>query len=190
MTKKELRTLYREKRAALPERERLRMDDLLLIQFQQLVIPYDTGIVLSYWPLKQHTEVNTHLMTDYLQFRQPGLQVAYPVSDFSNHTMKVLLVNDDTSFHINQYGIAEPVDGIEIDPCDVGMVFVPLLAFDNKGYRVGYGKGFYDRFLARCGDDIIKIGFSFFDPVAAISDIDQFDIPLTIGITPNQVYEF
>jgi len=190
MIKKELRTLYREKRAALSEQERLRMDDLLLIRFQQLAIPFEVDILLSYWPLKQHTEVNTHLMTDYLQFRMPGLQIAYPVSDFTHHSMKVLLVNDDTSFRVNQYGIAEPADGEEIDPGEVGMVFVPLLAFDTKGYRVGYGKGFYDRFLARCTEDIIKVGFSFFEPVAAISDIDQFDIPLTFGVTPNQLYEF
>jgi 5-formyltetrahydrofolate cyclo-ligase len=190
MTKKELRKIYRGKRTALTEKERLRMDDLLLIQFQQLEIPYDVTTLLSYWPLKQHTEVNTHLMTDYLQFRMPGLQIAYPVSDFADHSMKVLLVNDDTDFAVNEYGIAEPVNGVEIDPQELGMVFVPLLAFDEKGYRVGYGKGFYDRFLARCHEDIIKIGFSFFDPIPAITDIDQFDIPLTIGVTPNQMYEF
>jgi 5-formyltetrahydrofolate cyclo-ligase len=190
MTKKELRTLYRQKRADLSEKERLRMDDLLLIQFQQLEIQYDVHTLLSYWPLQQHTEVNTHLMTDYLHFRMPGLQLAYPVSNFSDHSIQPLLVNDDTHFKLNEYGIAEPVDGVAIDPMELGMVFVPLLAFDTKGYRVGYGKGFYDRFLARCSDDIIKIGFSFFEPVAAVSDIDQFDIPLTFGITPNKIYAF
>ena len=190
MTKKELRTLYRAKRAALPEKERLRMDDLLLIQFQQLEIPLDVNVLLSYWPLKQYTEVNTHLMTDYLQFRMPGLQVAYPVSDFTDLSMKVMLTNDDTDFRVNQYGIAEPVNGVEIAPGDIDMVFVPLLAFDENGYRVGYGKGFYDRFLARCHEDTIKAGFSFFEPVPAITDIDQFDVPLSIGITPNHLYEF
>lgn len=190
MIKKELRQLYKEKRAALTEKERLRMDDLLLIQFQQLEIPYDVNVLLSYWPLKQYTEVNTHLMTDYLQFRMPGLQIAYPVSNFNDHSMKVVVVNDDTNFSINQYGIAEPVDGIEIEPSAVDMVFVPLLAFDRKGYRVGYGKGFYDRFLSLCRQDIIKTGFSFFEPLDGIDDINQFDVPLTIGVTPDQIYEF
>jgi 5-formyltetrahydrofolate cyclo-ligase len=190
MIKKELRRLYKDKRAALTEKERLRMDDLLLIQFQQIEIPYNVNVLFSYWPLKQHTEVNTHLMTDYLQFRMPGLQVAYPVSDFSDHTMKVMLVNEDTSFKINEFGIAEPVDGIEIEPADIDMLFVPLLVFDKKGYRVGYGKGFYDRFLQQCREDIIRIGFSFFEPIDSIDDISQFDVPLTIGVTPNQIYEF
>ncbi len=190
MTKKELRKLYRDKRNALPEKERLRMDDLLLIQFQQVEIRFDVNILLSYWPLKQQAEVNTHLMTDYLQFRMPGLQIAYPVAEFTDNSMKLLLVNDDTDFRINEYGIAEPVNGIDIDPTMVDMVIVPLLAFDTNGYRVGYGKGFYDRLLERCRPDIIKIGFSFFEPVGAIADIDRFDVPLSIGITPNKIYEF
>ena len=77
-----------------------------------------------------------------------------------------------------------------LNPCDVDVVFVPMPAFDAKGCRLGYGKGFYDRVLARCSEDVIKTGFSFFEPVEAISDIDQYDIPLTFGITPNQIYEF
>jgi 5-formyltetrahydrofolate cyclo-ligase len=190
MTKKELRILYRDKRAALSEKERLRMDDLLLVQFQKLSLPPHVSTLLSYWPLKQHTEVNTNLFTDYLLFRIPGLQLAYPVCDFTNSSMKALLVNDDTEFKLNQYGIAEPIDGIEINPAELDMVLVPLLAFDVNGYRVGYGKGFYDRFLARCNSDVLKIGFSFFDPVPLIAGIDRFDVPLSIGITPDKIYEF
>jgi 5-formyltetrahydrofolate cyclo-ligase len=190
MTKKYLREQYKQKRAAMPERERLRADDLLLIQFQQLQISYETNVLLSYWPLKQHTEPNTHLMTDYLRFRMPGLQIAYPVTDFTDHSMKILLVNDNTEFTINEYGIAEPVQGLQIDPTDIDMVFVPLLVFDKSGQRVGYGKGFYDRFLANCNADIIKIGFSFFEPVEAIEGISRFDVPLTIGVTPQAIYEF
>jgi 5-formyltetrahydrofolate cyclo-ligase len=190
MTKQYLREHYKQKRKALTEKERLRSDDLLLIQFQQFGVSFDVNILLSYWPLKQHKEPNTHLMTDYLQFKIPGLQIAYPVSDFKNHTMKLLLANDDTDFKINEYGIAEPLNGIEIATAEVDMVFVPLLIFDTKGNRVGYGKGFYDRFLAGCRKDVIKVGFSFFDPVDAIEGISQFDVPLTAGITPNAIYEF
>jgi 5-formyltetrahydrofolate cyclo-ligase len=190
MTKKELRQLYKQKRTSLAESERLRMDDLLLIQFQQVEIPYDVTTLLSYWPLQQHTEVNTHLMTDYLQFRMPGLQIAYPIADFSDHSMKIMAVDDDTNFKVNEYGIAEPVDGTEIEPATIDMIFVPLLAFDQKGYRVGYGKGFYDRFLSKCREDIIRVGFSFFEPIEGIDDIGQFDVPLNIGVTPNRIYEF
>jgi 5-formyltetrahydrofolate cyclo-ligase len=190
MTKAALREMYKQKRTALPEKERLRLTDLLLIQFQRMEIPYDANVLMSYWPLEKHAEINTFLMTDYLQFRIPGLQIAYPVADFADSTMKIMLTGDNTDFEKNKYGIAEPVNGIEIVPADIDMLFVPLLAFDKNGYRVGYGKGFYDRFLPICRQDSLKIGFSYFEPVAPIDDIGDFDVPLTTGITPGELYEF
>jgi 5-formyltetrahydrofolate cyclo-ligase len=190
MTKQALRELYKQKRAALSPGECLRRNDLLLIQFQLTEIPYGAGVVLSYWPMEQHTEVNTFLLTDYLQFRMPGLQIAYPVANFADHSMKIMLVNDDTDFKKNAYGIAEPVNGIEIAPEDLDMVFVPLLAFDKAGHRLGYGKGFYDRFLPSCRANCSRIGFSYFEPLEALPGVGQFDVPLTTGITPENIYEF
>jgi len=69
-------------------------------------------------------------------------------------------------------------------------VLVPLLSFDKKGFRVGYGKGFYDRFLMQCKSDCIKIGLSYFDPIDVIDDADEFDVPLDFCITPQKVYVF
>ena len=70
------------------------------------------------------------------------------------------------------------------------MVLVPLLGFDERGHRVGYGKGFYDRFLAECNPKIQKIGLSLFEPVAQIDDTSDFDIPLDACITPNRIWYF
>lgn len=190
MTKSVLRELYKQKRKQLTAQESVRLNDLLLIQFQQLEIPYNANILLSYWPLDAHAEINTFLMTDYLQFRMPGLQIAYPIASFENTSLEAVVVNDGTEFALNQYGIAEPVDGQLIPPTDVDIVLVPLLVFDTLGYRLGYGKGFYDRFLPRCRKDVVSIGFSYFEPVDPISDISQFDVPLTTGITPENIYEF
>ena len=57
---------------------------------------------------------------------------------------------DPRQFETNKYGFDEPVDGIDLIPTEIDMVIIPLLSFDKKGYRVGYGKGCYDRFLKRC----------------------------------------
>ena len=190
MNKEALRVLYKQKRAALTEKECVRLNDLLLIQFQQLEIAYDANILMSYWPMEKFAEVNTFLMTDYLAFRIPGLQLAYPVTDPLKQTMKAVLVNDDSSFKKNAWGIAEPVNGTVVAPTDIDIIFVPLLAFDKAGHRLGYGKGFYDRFLPLCRQDVVKIGFSYFEPLGAIHGIDQFDTPLTTGITPEHIYEF
>ncbi len=187
MTKKEIRKLYKQKRIELPEKERRKFDDLLLISFQQLW--YDNiQVVMSYWPLQTMAELNTHLFTDYLSFRIPGLQVVYPL--IKNGYLEAVLVDENTNFKVNDYNITEPIDGTTIDPKAIDLVLTPLLAFDKNGYRVGYGKGYYDKFLATCRPDVIKIGCSYFDPVDSIDDINEFDVPLNICITPNRTHEF
>ena len=87
-------------------------------------------------------------------------------------------------------GIPEPVDGLEVPASKLDVVFVPLLAFDKKGHRVGYGGGFYDRFLKSCKKDVLKIGLSFFLPELEIEDIHSDDIPLDFCVTPGEVFRF
>lgn len=188
MTKSELRNIYKEKRLALSAIERSKLDDLLLIQFQRLSFQ-DVQVVLSFWPMEDRAEMNTHLFTRYLSHLIPGLQVSYPVTDPASNTMKSVLVNEDSDLQENNYGITEPINGIEINPAHIDLVLVPLFAFDERGFRVGYGKGYYDRFLKQCTDSII-VGLSYFDPVDTISDTNQFDVPLNYCITPGKVYEF
>lgn len=190
MTKSALRKYYADKRLSLSAAQRTKLDDLLLIQLQQLDIPPHVHTVLSYWPIAEKGEMNTFLFTDFMAFRMPGMQLAFPVSDFRDHSMKAMVVNDDSSFKRNSYGIGEPVDGIYAAPSDIDLVIVPLLAFDEKGYRLGYGKGFYDRYLSRCHPRVIRLGFSYFPPEAALPGVDQFDVPLSVCITPDEIYEF
>jgi 5-formyltetrahydrofolate cyclo-ligase len=82
------------------------------------------------------------------------------------------------------------MEGISIDAGLIDMVFVPLLVTDREGHRVGYGKGFYDKYLKQCRPDCLKVGFSYFDPLDAIEGKDEFDVPLDLCITPNKVYVF
>jgi 5-formyltetrahydrofolate cyclo-ligase len=189
MKKTEIRKLYREKRMALSEAERSKLDDLLLIQFQSVAIPFINAL-LSYWPIEENKEPNTHLITEFLRFRNPELKICYPVSDFSTGTMVAVATDIDTTFTKHDLNIYEPGDGAEVATDAIDLVFVPLLAFDENGYRVGYGKGFYDKYLAECRPDCIKAGFSYFDPLPSIEDRDQFDVPLDLCITPRDAYVF
>jgi len=189
MTKNELRQLYKTKRTQLDPRERLRMDDLMLLQFQQFDYG-DVGTVLTYWPMSQAAEPNTYLFSGYLRHMLPGLQIAYPTTDRTNHTIQALVIDENTVYHTNEWGITEPKQGIAIEPAAIDLVFVPMLICDRQGHRVGYGKGFYDRFLSQCREDVVKMGFSYFEPVAQILDSADFDVPLTYCITPQDTYEF
>jgi 5-formyltetrahydrofolate cyclo-ligase len=190
MLKQELRKIYKKKRIELTATERLKLDDLLLIQLQNLAFGSNIKVLLSYWPLEQHGEMNTLLYTRYLEHSLPGLKVTFPLVDFETKEMQAVLVHDETDFVENEYGIPEPEEGDKIAAEEIDLVFVPLLAFDEQGFRVGYGKGFYDRFLKKCHKNVLTVGFSYFDPVDKIEDRNQFDVPLNYCITPFKIYEF
>ena len=189
MLKKEARKIFREKRIAIATNEKMKLDALLLIEFQKLSLPF-FSTVLSFYPVEENNEPDTFTITSYLQFKNPGLLVAYPKTDFFNHTMQAIICEEDSLFENNSFSIPEPTGSDSISPEQIDMVLVPLLAFDKKGYRVGYGKGFYDRFLQQCKSNCIKIGLSYFDPIDAINDADEFDVPLNFCITPQKVYVF
>jgi 5-formyltetrahydrofolate cyclo-ligase len=189
MLKSETRVCYKEKQLALSATERARLDDLLLIQLQTVQLPFIT-FLLSYWPIEEMKEPNTHLFTDYLGFLNPEMITCYPKTNFTDGTLQAFQTNDDTRFRKNQYHIYEPEDGLTVNPAALDMIFVPLLAFDKKGFRIGYGKGFYDRYLPQCRRDCMKIGFSYFEPADSIDDTTEFDISLDLCVTPAAVYAF
>jgi 5-formyltetrahydrofolate cyclo-ligase len=189
MLKTEARKIYKEKRQALSVAEQSKLDDLILIQFQKLQIPF-LHFLMAYWPIENNKEVNIHPMVDYLAFINPELRIAYPKTDFATNEMITLEVNDETDFVQNEFSIHEPVAGDFMAPIDFDLVLVPMLACDSEGCRVGYGKGFYDKYLSHCRDNCIKVGFSYFEPVNKIDDRNDFDVSLNYCITPQKVYVF
>ena len=189
MNKAELRKVYKAKRAALSAAERNKREDLALIQFQKMdiVIP---SVIMTYASSEAFQEFNPLLIEDYCYFINSDQQLCYPIVNQDAGIMLSMKVNDDTSFAKSKFGIDEPVDGILIDPGQIEMILVPLLCFDMRGYRVGYGKGYYDKFLANCYPSAMKVGLSFFDAEPGIDDINEFDIPLDYCVTPDLVYHF
>ncbi|RTY89977.1 5-formyltetrahydrofolate cyclo-ligase [Flavobacterium sp. RSP46] len=139
-------------------------------------------------PITEQKEVNTEFILHILSGKDKEIIVSK--ADFATRKMTHFLLTDNTRIKKNEYNIPEPVDGIEVPSTKIDVIFVPLLAFDKKGHRVGYGKGFYDKFLSECKPDAIKIGLSFFEPEELITDIFEGDIQLDYCVTPNQVYKF
>jgi 5-formyltetrahydrofolate cyclo-ligase len=189
MTKAALRNIYRQKRNGISPKERSKWSDLLLINFQKLDLPY-IRCVHSYLAVYHRNEIDTQHILRYLEFSNPGLQISVPKVNIETGQMEHYIYNDDTELMMNKFGIAEPVDGEKIAVADIDLVLTPLIAFDKNGYRVGYGKGFYDKFLHQCRSDVIKIGLSFFDAEEVIDYLSQFDIPLNCCVTPQTIYRF
>ncbi|RYF89909.1 MAG: 5-formyltetrahydrofolate cyclo-ligase [Chitinophagaceae bacterium] len=189
MTKADLRKIYLHKRTALTASERMKMDDLILIQFQQLGI-YIPSLIMTYAPLEKMNEFDPQLITDYCYFKNPQQVLFYPVIHSTEPTMHCEMVDDNTTFQLNKYGIPEPVNGTPMFPEEIDLIIVPLLAYSAKGQRVGYGKGYYDRFLKQCRKDVVKIGFSYFEAEAAIEGTDRHDVKLDYCVSPTNSYRF
>lgn len=187
MTKQEARKIYKEKRNALTTAERNRFDDLVLINFQQLPLPH-LFYVHTYLAIKEKNEIETDHLLHYLEFRNPELKVVIP--KMKNDELVHIEYDETVDVVVNSMGIPEPVNGKEVNSAEIDLILVPLLAFDEAGNRVGYGKGYYDKFLYQCRAGALKIGLSYFDAVGRISDTEQFDIPLNYCITPHRIYEF
>lgn len=99
-------------------------------------------------------------------------------------------IDNNTNYSLNHLGIREPISSNQKDASLLEVIFVPLLIFDKLGHRVGYGGGYYDKFLGNIKDDVLKIGLSLFDPIDKIQDIEKHDVSLDYIITPKRVYDF
>ncbi len=189
MLKRAIRGNYLEKRMQLTDQELEEYSSSIMSHFQNVLFP-NTKYLLSYYPVNARKEFNVTKCDQLVRQQFSEVKIAWPRIDAEMHTMEAYQVEIDGLFAKNKYNILEPINGEWVPPDLIDMAFVPLVAFDQKGFRIGYGKGYYDRYLKRCRPSIPIIGFSFFDPVERIRDINEFDVPLSLCITPSGIYEF
>lgn len=187
MTKAKLRKVYKSLRKNLSEDQ---IENLSLkIANQILNLPvWNHEFYHIFLSISEQKEINTEYLLHLLSGKDKHIVISK--SDFSTLEMTHYLLTDNTKIKKNQWHIPEPTNGINIDPNQIDVVFVPLLAFDKSGHRVGYGKGFYDRFLANCKPEVLKIGLSFFQSEEQIIDAIESDIQLDYCVTPEFIYKF
>ena len=187
MLKTELRKKYRLLRDQLSEVEI--EEQSLAIANQSLQLPiWDKTYFHIFLPIVEKKEVDTECLLHLLAGKDK--EVVLSKSDFETGKMLHYLLTENTKIKKNAYGIPEPVDGLEVPVSKIDVVFIPLLAFDKQGHRVGYGKGFYDVFLKECKSETLKIGLSFFEAEEAIEDAWEGDIRLDFCVTPKTIYRF
>jgi 5-formyltetrahydrofolate cyclo-ligase len=184
LTKAELRKIFIAKRAQLSQVDYERLNHDLLEQFKQVDLS-NINCIHLFLPIHKRKEPDTFLIRDWLAAHHPHIQRVFPKADFATSTMQHYIHDEQLQMGINAFGIPEPIDGNTVDPKDIDMVLVPLLAFDRQGYRVGYGKGFYDRFMAQCKPGTRFVGLSFFEPVEIINDANEFDQKIQECLLPQ-----
>lgn len=187
MNKATLREVYKSKRMQLPPGEIERLSDLIidntLANFQ-----LSEKTISLFLPIERQREINTYLLLE--RALNIGAIVALPKTNFETMDMRHFLYEENDQLEINERGIPEPKKGKAIAADRIDFVFVPLLAIDKFGHRVGYGKGFYDRFLRKCAPNCQFIGLHYFDLEEKIDDVLPTDIRLNAVVTPTGVVRF
>lgn len=189
MTKAEIRKKYLEKRRALTDEAYETVSDQLSQGFFNANDLQSIRLLHIYLPIRRLLEPDTNRIIAKVRTEFPLIQIVIPFVNYTTSTLDNYLLADQEIVE-NKWGIPEPIGGTKIMPQNLDMVVVPLLAFDEAGHRIGYGKGFYDKLLVTCREDCKKVGLSPFPPLVSIADTGEHDRKLDLVITPTRIYSF
>jgi len=180
--KNTLRKKYKQLRLKLTQKQ---IEEFSQKIYQNLISKFNltNKNVSIFIPFEKFNEVNTwHFLNN--------INASFYLPLVKNKELKHIKFENKNQLKLSDWGILEPTYGQEIHPSKFDIVIVPLLAYDTKGNRIGYGAGFYDRFLKDCQPDCKFIGVSFFDAETKVFDTYPTDIPLHYCISPKQILEF
>jgi 5-formyltetrahydrofolate cyclo-ligase len=187
LNKAQLRKKYLEDRKQLSLQEFEEKNELLRSRlFQEL--DAHQGMAHIFLPIKDKKELDTWPILHWLWGK--GWNTCASITHFDDNRLSHAQIDANSTFDENKWGVPEPINALPVLPTQIDLVLVPLLCFDLKGHRIGYGKGYYDRFLSECRQEAVKIGLCIADPVEEITDPSPQDITLDMCVTPQQVYRF
>jgi len=188
--KAELRKIYATRRRELTEEEVQLASQKIAENFFREFPPQAGQTIHTFLPILKNREVDTRYIVQELREHHHQVQIAVPVANPADYSMTHFLLQPDTQIDTSRWGIPEPVNALPVPESEIGVVLVPLLVADLQGHRVGYGKGFYDRFLALLPQASLKLGLAFDAPIERIDDVTSLDLVLDGLITPQKVYRF
>jgi 5-formyltetrahydrofolate cyclo-ligase len=190
MTKSKLRKRYLEKRAALSPTEAAAMSGRIAERFFNEVDLTAVKTLHTFIRIAKFNEFDTSMIYYRIWRDRRRVATCAPVMDRDTGELESYFFDEETVFIENAWGIREPVGTEKADPEKIDLVIVPLLCFDETGHRVGYGKGYYDRFLARCRPDCLKAGISYYPPEDKIANVHSGDVAVDLCVTLERVYRF
>lgn len=189
MDKVRLRRSYLKARKSLTKLEVRSKNQLISQRLINFVAWKNLGLVHLYLPILESNEVDTVPIIHYIRSNFSKLKIAVPKVD-SPTTLSHYLLTESTQLETSLWGVQEPVEAsIPVSVDQIDLVIAPVIIFDKQGHRIGYGKGYYDRFLAKCSAGTPKIGLCYFDPVERI-DAEPTDVSMDAVMTPEGVWEF
>ncbi len=190
MTKAELRKIYLAKQKSLPALERKQKSEQIADRFFAKFDLTKINFLHCFLSIEKFKEIDTNFIFQKVWREFPRIETLAPRVEFQTGNIESLKFAPETELVKNAWEIFEPTCDATIETEKIDLVLIPLLCFDQKGFRIGYGKGFYDKFLKNCRADCLKIGLSYFEPVAEIADAQEFDVRLDFCVTPEKIVRY
>jgi 5-formyltetrahydrofolate cyclo-ligase len=188
MLKSELRKIYLARQKSLSPAERREKSEAIANVFFQTFDLSVINFLHCFLPIGKFNEIDTNLILERLWREFPRVETLVPRVDFETNEIENLKFKNEMKLAENAWQISEPLHDEKVETEKIDIILVPLLCFDARGFRVGYGKGFYDKLLKNCRADCLKIGLSYFAPVAEIEDAQDFDVKLDFCVTPEGIF--
>ncbi|MEY4986748.1 MAG: hypothetical protein RL567_527 [Bacteroidota bacterium] len=190
MNKSRLRQLALARRKNVSARIFALLNESAQQEFMDFITSFQQPqTIMSFQPIVERNEVQ--METIHQTLWSLGHNLCFPRVEDEGRMLAYYMHKEDR-FITSPWGIQEPnplTHAITL-ATDIDLIVIPLLAFDSKGNRVGYGKGFYDRFLMDCRPEALKIGICLDEAVQRIDDVEAHDIPLDLCITPTGIHLF
>jgi len=189
MDKSELRKVYLARRKSLSPSKIKQKSEQIAERFFARFDLQTINCLHCFLPIEKFNEINTRLIFERIWREFPQIETLVPRVNFQTNEIESLKFTPETKLIQSSWQIHEPDHDETVEAQKIDLVLVPLLCFDRRGFRVGYGKGFYDKFLTNCRTDCLKIGLIYFAPVTEISDVHEFDVKLDFCVTPEKIFE-
>ncbi len=186
-SKAEIRKEFLLKRKSLTPAQVADYSQQVFSQFQRFFQTNQVSTVHTFLTIKKYNELDTWPIIEFLQSQ--NVKIVVSKSDFKDHTLHHYQLEKTTVLVENSWGIPEPKEAEPVSTKSIEMVLVPLVAIDQLGFRIGYGKGFYDKFLAECPSKLLKVGLSLFPAIENIYP-NTFDVKMDHCILPDKILNF
>ena len=186
--KRQQRAFYKELRKRIEPDKKQELDFKILKRLLNFTqgSDYKGKLILPY--VSNGFEIDTVKFIEALI--SDGCKTAVPRCKNNSNIMDFYYINSLSDLEAGAFGISEPKSFCEkVTDYENSLCIVPAICFDRNGYRIGYGKGFYDRFFSK-NKCILKIGLCYEDFLIDRIFTDENDISVDFIITENDIYEF
>jgi 5-formyltetrahydrofolate cyclo-ligase len=190
--KKELRKEMKATRRAMAQDDIVTKSRAIYERWRNRFSLKRVGYFHVFQSMATQNEVDTQELIQFVWDRHPQVHIVVPVVDERHQMLKHAVIHDRVEMRVNKFGIPEPYMPVDfVHPVQIDMVMVPLLAFDDEGQRLGYGAGYYDKFLALTRPSCVKIGICFDNGHRKeLLPSEPHDIPLDFVVTESTTIRF